>query len=158
VVSASLFDAMQTLVVTEEPEELQTLAEEDDADYDASSVNDDDLPRWAQRNAFPDGELLRAHALLVALLPASFLSHLPVEPDRDEFMNALSSGQLLCVAYNAGVRQSRKPWGYINSDSIHDIIALEDALSASGVDGSQAEKGRKGWTFRRTDNLRLWGA
>ena len=158
VVSASLFDTMQTLVVTEEPEELQTLAEEDDADYDTSSVNDDDLPRWAQRNAFPDGELLRAHALVVALLPASFLSHLPVEPDRDKLLNALSSGQLLCVAYNAGVRQSRKPWGYINSDSIHDIIALEDALSASGVDGSQAEKGRKGWTFRRTDNLRLWGA
>jgi hypothetical protein len=90
--------------------------------------------------------------------PASFLFHLPVEPDRDEFLNALSSGQLHCIAYNASVRQSRKVWGYINSDSIHDIVALEDALSASGVDGSQAEKSRKGWTFRRTDNLRLWGA
>jgi hypothetical protein len=89
---------------------------------------------------------------------ASFLSHLPVEPDRDEFLNALLFGQLHCVAYNASVRQSRKLWGYINSDSIHDIVALEVALSASGVDGSQAEKGRKGWTFRRTDNLHLWGA
>ncbi|KAI0248527.1 hypothetical protein BJV78DRAFT_1235181 [Lactifluus subvellereus] len=159
VVSANLLDAMQNLVVTEEPEALQTLAEEDDdADDDAFSVDDDDLPPWAKRDAFPDGDLPRAHALLVALLPASFLPHLPVSPDRDEFLNALSSGQLLCVAYNAGVRQSRKPWGYINSDSIHDIVALEDALSASGVDGPQAEKGRKGWTFRRTDNLRLWCA
>jgi hypothetical protein len=158
VVSANMLEAMQDLVVTEEPEALQTLAEEDDDDEDASSVDDDNLPRWAKRDAFPDGELLRAHALLVALLPASFLSHLPVSPDRDELLNVLSSGQLLCVAYNAGVRQSRKPWGYINNDSIHDIVALEDALSASGVDGSQAEKGRKGWTFRRTDNLRLWCA
>ena len=90
--------------------------------------------------------------------PASFLSHLPVEPDRDELLNALSSDQLPCVAHNASVRQSRKLWGYINSDSIHDIVALEVALSASGVDGSQAEKGRKGWTFRCTDILHLWGA
>ncbi|KAF8495921.1 hypothetical protein F5888DRAFT_1840286 [Russula emetica] len=52
----------------------------------------------------------------------------------------------------------RKPWGYINDDWIDDIVALEDALSASADDGSQAEKDRKGWTFKRTDNLRLWGA
>jgi hypothetical protein len=158
VVSVNILDAMQDLVVTEEPETLQTLAEEEDDDDDVSSVDDDDLPRWARRDAFPDGELLRLHALLVALLPASLLSHIPVSPDRDELLNVLSSGQLLCVAYNAGVRQSRKPWGYIDNDSIHDIVALEDALGASGVDGSQAEKGRKGWTFRRTDNLRLWSA
>jgi hypothetical protein len=60
------------------------------------------------------------------------------------FWNTLSSGQFLCVAYKIGVRQSRKPWGHINDDSIHDIVALEDALSASAVDGSQAESGRKG--------------
>lgn len=158
--AASLLDSMQDLAVTEEQDGLETLAEEehDDVDGDdSSSLDDDYLPRWAQRSAFPEGELHRAHALLVALLPASLLSHLPNSPDRT-FLNALSSGQLLCVAYNIGVRQSRKPWGYINDDSIHDIVALENALSASTVDGSQAEKGRKSWTFRRTDNLRLWGA
>ena len=48
--------------------------------------------------------------------------------------------------------------GYINDESIHDIVALEDVLSASAADGLQAEKGQKGWTFRRTNNLRLWGA
>jgi len=163
VASAGVLDVMRDFAVTEEPETLQTLDEEDDDDVydddeDAPSVDDNNLPRWAQRTAFPEGELARAHALLVALLPAFFLPHLPTSPDRADILNALSSGQLLCVAYNIGVRQSRKPWGYINDESVHDIAALEDALSASGGDGSQAEKGRKGWTFRRTDNLRLWGA
>jgi hypothetical protein len=157
--SAGVLRSIEDLAITEEQDALATLAEEhDDADGDdTSSLDDDYLPRWAQRSAFSESELSRAHALLVALLPASLLSHLPTSPDRT-FLNALSSGQLLCVAYNIAVRQSRKPWGYINDDSIHDIVALEDALAASAVDGSQAEKGRKGWTFRRTDNLRLWGA
>ncbi|KAI0300646.1 hypothetical protein B0F90DRAFT_1936770 [Multifurca ochricompacta] len=157
VVLANMLGATLDLAVTEEPEPLQTLEEEDDID-DTSSVDDGDLPRWAKRSAFPDSELQRAHALLVALLPASLLPHLPGSSDRAKFLDALSSGQLLCVAYNTSVRQSRKPWGYINSDSVHDILALEDALSASGADGSQVEKRGKGWTFRRTDNLRLWGA
>ncbi len=158
-VSANMLGTMRDLVVTEEPEELQTLVEEDgDGDDETSSVDDDDLPRWAKRSAFPDDPLMRTQALLVALLPATLLPHLPGPQDRAEFLNALSSGQLLCLAYNAGIRQSRKPWGYINADSIHDIIALEAALMKSEVDGSQEEKGRKGWTFRRTDNLRLWGA
>ena len=159
--SAGVLDSMRNLAVTEEQDALETLAEEEHVDFDGdgtSSLGDDNLPRWAQRSAFPESELHRAHALLVALLPAYLLSHLPTSPDRTTFLNALSSGQLLCVAYNIGVRQSRKPWGYINDDSIHDIVALEDALSAFALDGSQAEKGRKGWTFRRTDNLRLWGA
>jgi hypothetical protein len=159
--SAGMVESMPSLSVRDEPDILETLAEEEHDGVDGggtSSLDDEDLPRWAQRSAFPDGELHRTHALLVALLPASLLSHLPTSPDRAELLNTLSSGQLLCVAYNIGVRQSRKPWGYINDDSIHDIAALEDALSALAIDGSQAEKGRKGWTFRRTDNLRLWGA
>jgi hypothetical protein len=147
--------------LADEPDVLETLAEEEHGDVDGdgtSSLDDEDLPRWAQRSAFPDGELPHTHVLLVALLPTSFLPHLPTSPDRAEPLNTLSSGQLLCVAYNIGARRPRKPWGYINDDSIHDIVALEDALSASAVDGSQAEKGRKGRTFRRTDNLRLLGA
>lgn len=158
--NADMQDTLQDLSITEEPEALETLAEElDHVDYsDGSSVDDNDLPRWAQGSAFSDGELSRTHALLVAFLPAFLLPQLPTSPDRADLLNALSSGQLLCVAYNLGVRQSRKPWGYINDESIHDIVALEDALFASGADGSQADKGRKGWTFRRTDNLRLWAA
>jgi len=161
VASADMLDTLQDLSITEEPEALQTLSEgeHDYVDYaDGPTVDDNDLPLWAQRSAFSDGELSRTHAHLVVLLPAFLLPHLPTSPDRGDLLNALSSGQLLCVADNIGVRQSRKPWGYINDESIHDIVALEVALSASAADGLQAEKGRRGWTFRRTDNLRLWGA
>jgi hypothetical protein len=116
---------------------LRPFAEEEHDDIDGddtSSWKYDYLPRWAQHSA-------SRKASSVGPMHC-FPSHLPNSPDRT-FLNALSSGQLLCVAYNIGVRQSRKPWGYINDDSIHDIVALEDVLSASAVDGSQAEKGRK---------------
>lgn len=51
------------------------------------------------------------------------------------------------------MRKSRKPWGYVSRDAIHDIAALELAQAAEG--GSES---KRGWTFRRTDNLRLWAA
>jgi len=70
-------------------------------------------------------------------------------------MNTLS-GQLLCLTYDTCVRQPRKPWGCTSIDLIHYIIALEADLTKPEADGSQ-EKGRKGWIFRRADNLRLWG-
>lgn len=59
------------------------------------------------------------------------------------------------------MRRSRKPWGYINKDAVHDIAAIEAKAAAEeaaegGKDGDAAEKRKKGWTFRRTDNLRLW--
>ena len=162
---------MRDLVLTEEPGERQTLVEEEDGDGDdhhhhhhereddeLSSVDDDNLPRWAMRSAFPDDPLMHSHALFVSSLPASLLPHLPGSQDRAAFLNANSSDQLLCLAYDTGDLQFRKPWGYINVDSIHDIIALEAALTNSEADGSQEEKGRKGWTFRRTDNLHRWGA
>ena len=57
------------------------------------------------------------------------------------------------MAYNTCVRKSKKPWGYVSKDSIHDIIALEKAQEE--VEGGEGT-GKKGWTFRRTDNLRLW--
>src|SRR6266702_6075449 len=61
--------------------------------------------------------------------PRLFYLTCPGSQDRAAFLNALSSSPLLCLAYNAGVRQSRKPWGYINTDSIHDIISLEAAVT-----------------------------
>lgn len=80
------------------------------------------------------------------------LPHIPGSQDRADFLNVLSSGQLLCIAYNIGVRQSRKPWAYINVDSIHDTIALEATVTKFEADGTQEEKGRKAGTFGRTDN------
>ena len=98
----------------------------------------------------------RTHALLTHLLPVDLLYLLPSPSDRSVFLEALSSGQLLCIAYNTGVRRSKKPWGYINKESIHDIVSLEAQSGTS--DGDGPEKRRTGWTFRRTDNLRLWAA
>ena len=76
--------------------------------------------------------------------------------DRSAFLQSLSSGQLLCVAYNAGVRRSRKPWGYISKDSIHDILGLQKTANEQGGENDKDDKGKRMWTFRRSDNLRLW--
>ena len=60
----------------------------------------------------------------------------------------------MCIAYNACVRKSRQPWGFVSKDGIHDILALEKEASRNGT--GDEEGGKKVWTFRRTDNLRLW--
>lgn len=96
----------------------------------------------------------RAYTLLIALLPENLRSLVPQATNKAAFFSALTSGQCLCAAYNTGVRRSRKPWGFISVDSIHDIASLEQ--SSDGADGE--EKGKIGWTFRRIDNLRLWAA
>jgi hypothetical protein len=52
---ADVLDAIQNLAIAEEPEGPRTFAEE----HDRAVVGDDnDLLRWAQRSALPDGELL----------------------------------------------------------------------------------------------------
>jgi hypothetical protein len=91
-------------------------------------------------------------------LPATLLPSLMPASPREGFLDCLSSGQLLCVAYNTCVRKSKKPWGYISRDGIHDILALEQAARDGGdPDDSKAQaEVKKGWTFRRIDNLRLW--
>lgn len=96
-------------------------------------------------------DLGRAHAVLSTFLPKGLLHNLRSPEPSSAFLDCLSSGQLLCVAYNAIVRKSKKPLGYISKDSIHDIFALERANEEEELPGS-----KKGWTFRRTDNLRLW--
>ncbi|KZV98924.1 hypothetical protein EXIGLDRAFT_746432 [Exidia glandulosa HHB12029] len=138
-----------TMTLTEEPEE-------------EPEVQDRDLPNWARRHAFGDDfdgtsesvpprmaitacslVIERAYALIAALVPAQLLPLLPLDGGRAELLQALSSGQLLCVAYNIGVRKSKKPWGYIDSEAIHDIAN---------------ETAEKVWLFRRIENLRLFAA
>jgi len=102
----------------------------------------------------------RASAVLHHLLPSELSKHLPpvdLPPDREALLLALSSGQLLCVAYNTGVRRSKKPWGYINKTAIHDIAALEAEALTKGTQ-EEANGKKRTWTFRRTENLRLWAA
>jgi hypothetical protein len=161
VFSSGLLDSMQNMTMMDETEEMAALSEEE-------SVDEEDLPEWAKCGSFAEHPLGwsfnylvlygtnrvvpgRAHALIHALLPEHLRSSLPPTTDRNAFLVALSSGQLLCIAYNTGIRWSRKPWGFISADSIHDIVALEAAED-------EKEKGKTGWTFRRTDNLRLWAA
>ena len=118
VAPVDMLDTLQDISVTEEPEALQTLAGEHDHvdDADRSSADDDDL-RWAQSRAqSSDGKLSHTHALLVALLPTSHLSTYPHHQIGPTLLNALSPGQLLCVAYNVCVRLSRKPWEYIKDE------------------------------------------
>ncbi|KIJ67165.1 hypothetical protein HYDPIDRAFT_173830 [Hydnomerulius pinastri MD-312] len=145
--SSGILDAMHSMSLSEEPEGMEALSEEE-------SVDEDDLPQWAKRSLFVDDPIGRAHALLKALLPDNLRPSLPPPTDKSSLLRALSSGQCLCVAYNTGVRRSRKPWGYISVDSIHDIVSLEQSAEGEGGD----EKAKTGWTFRRTDNLRLWAA
>ncbi|PPQ87081.1 hypothetical protein CVT26_009687 [Gymnopilus dilepis] len=154
------------MVLSEEPEEMAGM-DEIREEEDEESVEDDDLPEWAKRAAFVDDKLGRAHALVHFFLPSHLQPYLspPTPQSRTDFLASLSSGQLLCVAYNACVRKSKKPWGFVSKDSIHDIIALERAAAqdggAGGEEGREKEGGKEGnskrmWTFRRTDNLRLW--
>lgn len=96
----------------------------------------------------------RAYALIFSFLPPHLQFALSPASSRSSFLESLSSGQLLCVAYNAAVRKSKKPWGYVSKDGIHDILALEKADREANEGNGDAR--RKGWTFRRTDNLRLW--
>jgi hypothetical protein len=176
VVSTGMIDAMRDLMVSEEPEDLlHSVMEEDEEGEDG--VDDDELPDWAKRSKFVDdslGKVLplfvfpltqRGHvfparllSLLVALLPSELLLLLPPPSNADKttLMYKLSSGQILCTAYNIAVRKSRKPWGYITPAAIHDIATLE--IQASEDAEADKEKKRNGWTFRRTDNLRLWAA
>jgi hypothetical protein len=96
----------------------------------------------------------RIHAVIASYTPPYLTPSLPASTptDRTALLNALSSGQILCEVYNACVRRSKKPWGFVAKATIHDLQALE----ANG-DVQDAKK-EKGWTFRRVDNLRIWAA
>jgi len=135
--------------LTDEPEEMEHIHEDEDSDEE---LNDDHLPEWAKRSTFADDRLGRAHALLAHLLPPSLKHLLGRHDSRNDFLQSLASGQLLCVAYNTCVRKSKQPWGFVNKDGIHDIVALERAAVTNGEEGVA----KKAWTFRRIDNLRLW--
>ncbi|KAJ3730741.1 hypothetical protein C8R42DRAFT_14926 [Lentinula raphanica] len=162
-------DLVTQLSLSEEPQQMEGISEEAEHDEqrpqldegdndDDSEIEDDALPEWAKRSTFVD----RAHSLLLSLLPPH-LHHALLPPSSSPpssspsahalFLQSLSSGQLLCIAYNAGVRKSKKPWGYINKEGIHDILALQsqNQNQGQGTQGTQT-----GWTFRRSDNLRLW--
>ncbi|KAJ8689192.1 hypothetical protein PTI98_013241 [Pleurotus ostreatus] len=168
-VSTGMVDALGGLSLTEEgeeasegdanegtpqPQHLGQIAESPEPDdpeaFAPEELEDEDLPSWARRKEFVGDNLGRARAMLLSSLPSTLHYALgSASLSRADLLNVLSSGQLLCIAYNTRVRKSRQPWGYIDHNAIHDILELERA----GEGGSGM---KKGWTFRRTDNLILW--
>ncbi|KAL0574551.1 hypothetical protein V5O48_007414 [Marasmius crinis-equi] len=157
-----LGNMLESTKLSDEPSTMEGIAEEEGPEEEEeegvkeededSGVDDEELPEWAKRNAFLETPLDRCHALIHYFLPQHLQSALPSEGSpREVFLDSLSSGQLLCISYNAGVRKSKKPWGYVSKDGIHDLIALEKAAVETGD-----TKAKTGWTFRRSDNLRLW--
>jgi hypothetical protein len=71
----------------------------------------------------------------------------------------ISDGHLLCQAYNALVRTSPKPFGFIPAKSIHELPQSQ-SLAVAGGDVTREGKEKKavGATFRRTENLTVWAA
>jgi hypothetical protein len=170
-VSTGMVHMLRGMSLSEEPEDMQNI-KEDVEDGEEETLDDEGLPEWAKRAAFIDDRIGifflllgssisystsigRAPALLLFFLPSHLQAVLGTLPptSRTSFLTTLSSGQLLCIAYNACVRKSRQPWGFVSKDGIHDILALEREASRNGTGD---EGGKKVWTFRRTDNLRLW--
>ncbi|CAE7057597.1 unnamed protein product [Rhizoctonia solani] len=133
-------EAMRYLTV-----EMEKLIEEDEEGEDDDE--EEGLPEWATVEPFGSDLIARTNSLLRYLLPLHLVTCLPIAPTRDTLLEALSDGHLLCVAYNAGVRKSKKAWGFINAESIH-----ETALATS------EEQAAGSWTFRRKENLGLWAA
>ncbi|CAE6505840.1 unnamed protein product [Rhizoctonia solani] len=142
VASRRVTEAMRYLSVLGE-REMDQLVEEDEEGED----DEDGLPEWATVEPFGSDLIARANSLLRYLLPPHLVPCLPITPNRETLLAALSDGHLLCAAYNSGIRKSKKAWGFINAESIH-----ETALATS------EEKAAGSWTFRRRENLGLWAA
>ncbi|KAM0788604.1 hypothetical protein ACM66B_001725 [Microbotryomycetes sp. NB124-2] len=132
---------------------------------------EDMVPEWAVAGAFGDDDSLeRFRAVLDAYLPDCRLSAL----DDESFVTSLTDGILLCLAFNAIVRDSHKPFGFIpeanifrfDSASEHgqqplqptsvDMDRRESSSSTSSTD--MGGEGKVGDTFRRTRNLTQWAA
>jgi hypothetical protein len=102
-----------------------------------SSMNDDDLLRWAKCSAFPENTLMHTHDLVAACV----LSASPAQLTRSSRVPECSClAALLCLAYNAGVRQSRRH-GDTSTRTQSTISSLLKLLSRNHQ--TQEEKGAK---------------
>ncbi|PWN52120.1 hypothetical protein IE53DRAFT_367470 [Violaceomyces palustris] len=190
-------------------------------DSEGSTGLDEDLPSWADP-FHPNGELGRIRDLLTSHLPVDLAldlirsstpdvsaskDPLSVPPiDREGLLEALADGQMLCLAYNEVLRNSRRPWGFIQSKEIHDlklearlweereaeerdkkkverqepfklkgqrpnggeregpsqagkvVTPKSDKEPETGEASGKSPSRRPRWTFRRTENLRVWAA
>ncbi|GAA6056732.1 putative Cytoplasm protein [Rhodotorula toruloides] len=122
----------------------------------------EEVPEWARKDGWEDS-LARAHAIIVTHLSPEQTSSLPnLASDRTGFLDALSDGYLLCLAYNAALRlSSPHPFGFISASSIHPFSSISSSSVEMSCTASSASDGggggeKIGQTFRRAENLRLW--
>ncbi|CED85135.1 hypothetical protein [Phaffia rhodozyma] len=115
--------------------------------------------------------IVRLHSLLSYHLPPYLATYIPpLTSPLPDFLNDLTDGQLLCYAHNFAVRRSRKPWGFIPDNEIHDVIGERErnqlepflidtvAIERSGGTISRRQsdglvKHRKEYLFRRVQNM-----
>lgn len=57
-------------------------------------------------------------------MPKDLREELHRAGEDDDILYCLADGQMLCIAYNAVLRKSQRPWGFIPHSSIHDVISL----------------------------------
>ncbi|EGG03898.1 uncharacterized protein MELLADRAFT_117173 [Melampsora larici-populina 98AG31] len=156
-----------------EEESEEEIAEEEDEENPLEKWAREEVEEELEENANEEDrglkKLIRAYECLRFFLPFDHLSHLksPIE-SRTDFLKCLSDGMLVCIAYNIALRQSHRPWGFIPSQSIHNVIELEQrnlSIITSHSNQNQNHSSsssdpneRIGLTYRRMDNLRVWAA
>ncbi|GAA5945783.1 hypothetical protein JCM10213_002726 [Rhodosporidiobolus nylandii] len=123
-----------------------------------------EMPPWAVEEV-EGGSLARAHLLFLSHAahhpsPSAVPSSPPLDPAaRLAFLSALSSGSLLCHAYNAVLRHSSaRPFGFIPPQSVHALPQGAEGGEMERADSamSEGEERKVGGTYRRAENLRLW--
>lgn len=107
-----------------------------------------------------DLSIEQAHLLILHHIPSELLVHLQPASDHGAFLDSLSNGQLLCLAFNIVVRQSNRPWGFIPAEEIHDLFSIEGNSDKRRAASEMSDGGtaRVGLTFRRLENLRVFVA
>ncbi|KAL1407529.1 hypothetical protein Q8F55_006962 [Vanrija albida] len=92
-------------------------------------------------------ELERARAFIAAHLTEEHVKLLPPPSDASALLGRLSDGYLLIQAFNSHVLASKRPWGDIPDEDIHETVT-------SAPQGDAARE----WTFRLIGNLTPWAA
>ncbi|KAI9608016.1 hypothetical protein H4Q26_005469 [Puccinia striiformis f. sp. tritici PST-130] len=176
-------------------DEYQEHEDDDDDEYDDDEEEDNEecLPDWARNDRFislnniddqspsstkeEDLQLARLFNCLISHLPVDLLVHLvpPVGENGSKigFLDSLSDGTLLCIAYNIVLRKSQRPWGFIPVESIHNLavdqsvctglnnLEIDDDKTSSTLGGGAGAGGgpnKIGITFRRMENIKVWSA
>ncbi|KAM0749123.1 hypothetical protein T439DRAFT_327618 [Meredithblackwellia eburnea MCA 4105] len=133
--------------------------EGEDTPSDVEDSEEDELPGWAGM----DEGLDRTVSVLISHLPGNLLPLLSVDVTKNQLLESLSDGHILCIIHNSLLRESHKPFGFISVSEIHDLVSV-----GGGEDESPAGEGRRvsslgggekdkvGATFRRIRNLELW--